>query len=137
MREARNAGVLGCIFEARSEGQAIRRVPWFAEVQRRPCPVCKQVISGTNATTNRRTRCPSRPDAGVDHPHSFADSPEHIRQAAAWVFSRNRRLHSSFRSFYGPHLFPDRRARRQRRDVAEVMDTNWKAVLLPTVALGV
>src|SRR6267154_6136190 len=27
---------LGCIFEARSEGQAIRRVPWFAEVQRKP-----------------------------------------------------------------------------------------------------
>src|SRR5260370_33737373 len=119
MREARKAGGLGWIFEARSEGQGIRRVPWFAEVQRRPCPGRKQVISGTNATTNRSTRCPSRPDAGVDHPHSFADSPEHIRQSAVWVFSRNGGLHFPFLSFHGPHCFPDVRALVNRRNVAD------------------
>ena|ERR1700722_13006847 len=30
----------------RSEGQAIRGIPWPAEVQRRHCPVCKEVITG-------------------------------------------------------------------------------------------
>src|SRR5579864_126125 len=46
MRANRNACLLGCVLEARSEGQAISGLEWFGEVQWRHCTICEEVIHG-------------------------------------------------------------------------------------------